>query len=205
MRKQIYISVIIMAVSMIWSCGDDIERNREWLFGSGEPNHEERLAFAWKKFTYGDYLGARDIFEDLIENNVLLVDAYTGLGWCNANLNLPDTAMDNFQEALNNQPSDKLMNDIYAGLSFIYDAQNLPNECLAATERVDSAWKFDYRVDLDYKDIVLLRAMNHYARGDFTSSLSEVRRLDPSFNTQVSTVEGRAALADKIETLRSSV
>ena len=57
----------------------------------------------------------------------------------------------------------------------------------------------------DFNDLILLRAMSYYAIADFASSLGEVRRLQPSFYADVDTVEGRAALAEKIETLRSRV
>lgn len=202
MRKWTIPAAVALAVFALFGCNDSSNTTEPPLpVDSGEPNYEERLTFAWQKFGSGNYEGAKVIFEELIENNTLLADAYTGLGWCNANLNSLDAAVLNFNQALLNQPSEELANDIHAGLSFTYDAKNLSSQCLSTTEKIDPDWEFEHRVDLDYDDIIALRAMNYYAMGSFQSSLVEVRRLDPYFSAQVGTVEGRAALAGKIEAL----
>ena len=200
MKKQACIAAIILALAMVWGCddGDDAEE-------AVAASNADILSLAWKNYGDGFHFLAKTKFEELIDKGAYPAEAHAGLAWCQASLFQLDDALDEFQEALDNNPSAALAGDIRAGLSFIYDAQNRPDDCLAAIALVDPAWDFEHRTDLDYNDLILLKAMNHYAQGDLDDSLSEVKRLDPTFDADTTTTEGRAALAGKIEALRAEV
>lgn len=165
------------------------------------PDHEV-LESGWRNFMNGRYSEAVSEFNRLIHRGALLTEAYTGLGWSYAFMNCLEESVVKYKAALNTQPSSRLLSDIYAGLSFVYDALDSYQRCLSATDSIDSNWVFAYKPALDFNDIILLRAISFYGLGDFSGSLSEVQRLDPSFIADISTIDGRAALADKIEELR---
>ncbi len=198
MKTKMIVMVLAFFIAIFSGCSD------EGTSKTSSPSDKEVLDFGWNNFVAGDYSAAKDNFNELITREALLADAHSGLGWSNTFLDLLQNAADEFNFALNTQPSDSLKNDIYAGLSFVYDALNYPQECISATDNVATNWQFAYKADLDFNDIILLRAINYYALGEFDNSLIEVQRLDQSFNTDVSTVEGRAALANKIEALKGS-
>ena len=190
MKRYIFILIIIAATLALIGCSEDEKK----------PNYQAKLETAWENFVAGSYADAKVGFQELIDKGELLAEAYNGLGWCNLFLDDLDSANGAFSYGLQNAPEDAIYQDIVAGLCFVYDAQNLPNACLSVSENVNSDWAFAYG-DLDYEDIILLRAISYYSISDFTNSLTEVQRLDSSFTADVSTVEGRAALAEKIEEL----
>ncbi len=199
MKTNIILLLFTLCIVIISSC----KKDNSALFLP--PTDQEILESGWRNFMNGSYTEAVNDFTELINREAFLGDAYTGLGWSNSFLNYLQEAVNNYNIALNNQSSNRLSNDIYAGLSFVYDALDYHQNCLVASDSVTSDWRFAYKEDLDYNDLILLRAISFYALGDFLNSLSEIQRLDPSFIADVATIEGRAALADKIEELRSQI
>ena len=60
-------------------------------------------------------------------------------------------------------------------------------------------------ISLHYKDVHLLVAACYFANGEYSQSLAEVKMLNSSFDADTGTIEGKAALAEEIERLRSAV
>ena len=198
-QKIFFVLLFILIFSVISSC----------IFDDDKPtSSEELLKNGWKYYTQKRYTNSLVYINKLIARDDSLSikyksEAYTGKGWCEARLSLLDSSIVSFETALKFEPSDSLKNDIYAGLSFVYDALDEYDLCLSATNNVSSDWTF-YHDDLDHNDIIILRAINYYAKGDFSNSMIEVQKLDAGFTVDdIKTVEGRADLADKIEKLRN--
>ena len=109
------------------------------------------------------------------------------------------------------------MADLYAGWAFLANADKdgvptdeirSPNEnFILSNQRIDMAlelspaWSFEARPDLDRDDLIVLRAENYFALGDFAASLAEVQSLVEGFTADVGTPQGQAELAAKIEEL----
>lgn len=172
---------------------------------TGNLSDSELLSAGWEEFSARDYGAARDHFSELVGRGALLADAYCGLGWSRLYLGAPAQALEDFETALNENPATQTRNDILAGMCFGADALGDSQACIEFGANVAPGWQFRYRTSLSFSDITLVRAASYYALGDFAASLTEVRLLDTSFTANVNTVEGRAALAAKIESLRGSV
>ncbi len=190
---HLFISLII-AIGLSCSSSSNSDLSDEELFDQ-----------AWGNFTAGNFTTAQGDFSDLQQRGTMPAEALNGLGWSSAYLGLLQTAVGSFLNALDQSPSESLRDDIYAGLVISYDALDESQSCLDASDNVSQNWSFAYRSGLDYNDIVLLRAISYYALGNFASSLLEVKRLASTFTVDINTIDGRAALAAKIEELRNQI
>lgn len=197
MKTIKYILVLSLSLLFLSSCGDDSS--------SSGLSDAEKLALAWTSFSDGLYQDAIDLFNELIDDEVFLAEAYSGLGWSAARNGQLQTAINSYENGLMNEPSVDLEDDIYAGWSFAKEALGEYADALTGTAEVSNNWQFDHDNQLSHNDIVLLRAICYYALGDFANSLLEVQILDPDFDCNVETEAGRAALAAKIEELRGEV
>lgn len=196
MRKLLFPVLLIVFMVLGHGCSKS---------STGNLSDSELLSAGWEEFRARDYGAARDHFAELAGRGTLLADAYCGLGWSRLYLGTPAPAIEDFETALGENPSAETGSDIYAGKCFGYDALGNSQQCIEASALIAITWQFRYRSGLSYSDIRLVRAANLYALGEFSLSLAEVRFLDPSFNADINTVEGRAALAARIESLRGSV
>lgn len=196
MKKYLFPIVLLSLSLLCLNCSKN---------STGNLSDSELLSAGWEEFRARDYGAARDHFTELAGRNALLADAYCGLGWSRLYLGALASALEDFETALNENPSAETSSDIYAGKCFGYDALGNSQQCVEASAQIAITWQFRYRSGLSYSDIRLVRAANLYALGEFSLSLAEVRFLDPSFNADINTVEGRAALAARIESLRGSV
>jgi len=138
----------------------------------------------------------------LLDRGALLAEAHDGLGWTFGRTNEPDSAITHFEAAFTNGAGDLVVIDqAYAGLAFASSAAGDHADCLTAAAEVGSSWVFAHDSNYDRDAVTLLEAMAYYALGQFTESLAAVQLLDATFTADVETVEGRAALAAKIEEL----
>ena len=167
-----------------------------------EQTYEEMNDSGWSEYVNGNYQQAKDNFTKSISRCPSEIEAYVGKGWCDLKLSQIESSIQSFNDALAKEASGTT-DDIYAGLCFAYDSQDLHEECLTASSEISVAWEFKYDPSLDYNDIILLRAISYYAIGEFPNSLNEVRQLDNNFNVNTETIDGRAELANKIEHLDS--
>lgn len=172
--------------------------------GSGLSD-EEILDLAWENFGLGNYQEAIDGFFELIDKEVYIAEAYSGLGWSYSRFGQLLNSAANFGNGFLNEPTADILDDLYAGLSFVKEALEEYSDALTNSAEVNNGWQFDHDTELSFDDLVLLRAICYYALADFANSLLEVQILVPDFVCDVETEEGRAALAAKIEELRGTV
>ena len=174
------------------------------IFGCAEKPTEVRtpaelLVDGWEAYEAGDYEKALDLFARAVEGDPYLEEAYCGMGWAYAKLDRLSEAEDALKEYQTT--------DAKAGLAFVYNALKRYEESIAMARDVleeSPTWHFVHG-DADYRTLRLLIAQDLYALARFEESLAEVRLLDGSFSADVSTPEGRASLASKIERLKGEI
>ena len=199
MKLNIYMTIILIIAIFYINCDKDngtdpVEENAKTLTTEG-----------WDSFTNSNYQNALSKFNEAIEKDNNYKDAHNGAGWANARLQNLTEAVNFFSQCLN---IDSDFVDAHAGLAFTYNAQKEYQQCIhsANTALHESAnWNFEHDQTLNYKDLRLILAESYYANKNFSASLSEVKKLNSSFNTNVNTLEGKAELAVEIERLRGEV
>lgn len=176
-----------------------------------DPTYDERVAAGWVSYSAGQYAAARDTFADAVDADPAPAAAYVGLGWSELDLDDPEAAHAAFANGSGRTGTVATQADLLAGWAFVWNARKTaPDNYAESNARITQAeaiapdWVFAYRAGLDADDLGLLAAENHFALGDFASSLARVRTLDPAFDADVGTPEGQAALAGKIEALRTA-
>ena len=197
--KVFWLLLLALPLALCAGCGGDDDNGPP-----PPPTDQEVLAAGWDAFEAGDLAEADEQFRELLARGVLRAEAHNGLGWRFAYGAEPDSALVHFQAPAVAEIDDADLDDeINAGLALTFDALDRPADTLVASAAVAAAWVFAHDGTLTHDDLVVLRAVAQYALGDFAASLVEVQRLDPTFDADVDTPAGRAALAAKIEELLS--
>jgi len=180
-----------------------------FIFVSGCPDFPRigpaSVETAWNYYEEGLFDKAIKEFEDVIKSEPENGEAFNGLGWCYSKITLLITSVDDFNLSIQ---KDSSLVDPYAGLTFSYsdlgEDQNAVHSADSLIEK-DSQYFFGHDKDISWQDIVLVKAKSLCNLGDFASALTEVQKLNPSFNCNISTPEGREALLTEIERLRGIV
>ncbi|MBN1155689.1 hypothetical protein JXB12_12295 [candidate division KSB1 bacterium] len=198
MKRNVYIAALITIV-FLGSCGNDN--------GFTPPPKDAQILVeeGWEKFSYRGYQNALSKFEEAITKDDTYAEAYCGAGWAAARIPDLPLATDYFTQCI---ALDADYADAYAGLAFVYNASKLYQNSITSAQTVltiNDTWSFTHDITLDYKDICLILAENYFALGDLSSSLAQVKILNPAFNANISSFEGKQALADEIERLRAII
>ncbi len=198
--KALWLLLLAMPLALCGGCGGDDG-------GGGPPpppTDQEVLAAGWDAFEAGDLAEADDQFRELLARGALTVEAHNGLGWRFLYGGEQDSAYVHFERIrMVETDSSALELEIHAGWVLVVDTYNTPWEVILMSEDFGEDWVFAHDATLTGADIIVLRAANYYAWGRFADSLGEVQRLAPTFDADVDTPAGRAALAAKIEELQS--
>jgi tetratricopeptide (TPR) repeat protein len=193
-RYFLLIAALLSLLLLAYGCGDDddgIEQSAEQLFNQGLV-----------KFDAGNYSGAGADFNAALGLDPEYYEAYFWLGWAELLQNNAGLAEHAFVSYLAEKAGS---NDAMAGLALAYHAQDKFEEAIAEAEEVlgvDPTWNFSRVSGIDYLDLALVLAHSYYETGEFGQCLIVVQTyLNPSFNTDTGTPEGRRALADELERL----
>lgn len=175
------------------------------------PPYSQRVSAGWTAFTAGQYASARSSFSAAVALDAAPAEAHVGLGWSELKLDHLDEAHQAFANGADKAGTDDLLADLFAGWAFTWNARSTvagyhaeSNVRVLQAEALAPAWTFTRLPGLDADDLALLAAENFFALGDFDSSLLRVQSLDATFDADVATAGGQAALADKIEALRTA-
>lgn len=177
------------------------------------PGYADFVARGWTAFAAGDYTDAEGHFQDAVDADAARAEGHSGLGWTSLRMEDPASADLSFAAGSTGSGDTSVLADLFAGWAFASNALKDPagvdvtnysesNAHAAEALDVDADWSFTHGLGLDRGDLVVLRAENFFALGEFAESLTEVQRLDPLFSVDVETPEGQAALAEEIELLK---
>lgn len=202
----------VAGVMLFAGCGSDSDGNTE-PDPEPEPTYAEIVSAGWIALAAGDLDTAIDHFLDAVTADATQAEPHTGLGWCRILLDDPATSDTDFTTGSLLTGTDAVQADLQSGWAFVGNALKDPtgidtsnfsdsNDRITVALTLDPDWSFPYVAGIDRDDLVLLQAANHFALGDFASSLGSVQVLDPLFTADVGTPGGLAALAIKIEELR---
>lgn len=176
------------------------------------PSSVERAWTYYEEYydsgNYNKIVEAMNEFRDVIEDEPDNAEAFNGMGWCYGIKENLSSAVDDFDIALELEST---LIDPYAGLAFVYSDNDQDSSAVnAATNLVqkDSLYQFGhipspYKITVD--DVRLVKAKSLCNLGDFISALSEVKLINPNFNCNVYTPEGREELLKEIERLRGTI
>ncbi len=173
-----------------------------FLFACGESKKKNYLDDGWDAFTNGDFEQALSDLQTAKSKDPNDPDIRAALGWTYMRLDSLESADREFGEGslLSEAPA-----DLAAGWTFVlaaihnYAASNVQANQILTN---DPDWIFEFADGIDHNDIRIVKAENHFLLGEFTSSLNEIKTVNPDFNADVTTVSGRAQLAGEIERLR---
>jgi tetratricopeptide (TPR) repeat protein len=170
-----------------------------------EYTAQELTEQGWDLFATVDYQRALEKFEEAISKETNYVEAYAGAGWASARLTNLASSVSYFSSCISLNSS---YEDGHAGLAFVYNAQK--HYLLAITSAnsalsQNSTWFFQHDETLNHNDLHLLLAECYFALLNFENCLAQVKILNTSFTADITTYDGRAALAAEIERLRGIV
>ncbi len=198
MKNSRGLQKLFQFVSIAVLVGCDVDKDQDRITDPGQT-----IANTWLIFGNGNYDSARTVFKDIINRYPDSTVAYSGLGWCEMQSDSLDAAATAFAGGSSKGNASA---DLYAGWAFVLNAQKKyaeSNERILAALFKDSLWNFPYLLGLSHTDLELMRAQNFLLTGDYANALLAVNFLDPNFTADITTLAGRAALAAKIEELKS--
>ena len=198
MKLRISLFILAVPLLLLAGCSSDDESTPP----TTPPSDQSVLDAGWTAFEAEDYATAEAEFRELLGRGALLAEAHDGLGWTFARQSEADSALTHYQQSLALGGDElSIADQLHAGLAFALSADNQHAECVTAADEVSSVWVFAHDETLDHDDVLALQASAHYVLGDFAESLLAVQQVDATFDCNVATVEGRAELAAKIESL----
>lgn len=172
--------------------------------GADEPSYLGLIDDGWSLFQSGQYIEALAVFTEARDLAPERADAYAGMGWSRMKLDDLSGASTDFAAGA---PRVGTRVHLLGGYAFTLNAlKDYSNSNARADELLglSSNWEFPYIDGIDATDIQIVKAENFFALGDFSSSLTVVKTLNPSFPLNaIATADDEMALAEEIERLKS--
>ncbi|RMF10302.1 MAG: hypothetical protein D6762_01795 [Candidatus Neomarinimicrobiota bacterium] len=180
----------------------------------------EMAEYGWDLYAQKNFTESNHWFANAILQDSTYKDGYNGLGWTFGKLMELDSSVIYFTRGLPYAQDPNILantkREMWAGLCFANEARGTHQEAIAWGDSLlteiaaltPPTWSFSHDTTLNHLDIHLTMAMSYYSLGRFSPSLDHVRTivtaLNPtaSFTADTTTVAGRQALANEIETLR---
>lgn len=187
---------LVAVIASLTACGGG---------GKGKSAYTKLVDQGESQFATGSFADARTSFNAAKLKNPNSATAYIGAAWCSMSLNDIAAALADFQSGLSKT---NVNADLYAGYAFALNANGdfaLSNQRIDEALNADTDWELSYDGSLNVNDLRLAKAENHFLLGQYTESLAQVKLLNTSFNADVNTVSGRAALSVEIERLRNAL
>ena len=164
--------------------------------------YEAEINGGWIAFAKRDFVEANLRFRQAIEVDSANAEAYSGLAWVLFKQDSLEKAFIMFDSAaIMVEPNAS----VFAGHAFALNVSKnyaLSNQRAEQALKIDPTWFFPYLSNLDYNDLIVLKAENYFMLGNFTQSLREVNRIKPEFVVSLASPAGIAALAEEIENLK---
>lgn len=149
--------------------------------GGGRSDEENALNDAWALFHQQRWDDALVAFQNLVDDDQAVGEAFGGVGWSRLHLLMPSQAGIAFRNSL---VSDEGNLDSRAGEAFaLRDSGGDSGRLLSQARSVlfaEPTWRFDHETSVDWMDLQILMAQTFFLRQQFDSSLYRCRRVDPA-------------------------
>jgi tetratricopeptide (TPR) repeat protein len=170
--------------------------------GGGVTENAASLTIeGWALFELGQYENAKDKFDEALTLDATYADAYNGLGWSNAKLDLLSESISNFTQCISNGMTTA---DPYAGEAAVYrDYNNRYSDAISAADMAlskDRRYIFSHDTSFDWKDLMLILAQSYFGNEDYELANAWVDSL-PGGQPQTPGTVDPAELAVEIERL----
>ncbi len=186
-----------LLLALTFSCRDRIE-----------PESPDYVEHGWELMAELDYRGAIPQFEEGALIDPTFADAFNGLGWAYAKLGSADTSAGHFITGEAKGDTTVVGTEILAGLAFsklaLGEFEDAVTNGRTALDRTPN-WVFQHDTNIYFDHLTLAIATGYYGWGKFDSSLVWVQRLDPTYDADVTILQGRYDLAAKLEEIRQSI
>ncbi|MCL2063940.1 MAG: hypothetical protein FWG98_06170 [Candidatus Cloacimonetes bacterium] len=173
----------------------------------------ELTILGWQAFQNGNFAEAERYFNELTKREDAYLVGHGGLGWTFLRTYKYQNAKNEFNKFFTLDslgvypPTDSLTRDVRAGQVFVHSALSehsvviTSSQGFTANNATNNNWRFRYDRNITVVDVRLLRAASQVSMKNFTDAYTMVRLIEPSFETDLNTVEGRLMLVMKIEEL----
>ena len=200
--------VLLWSAGLLWAV----------TFGCRErivPESPDFVEHGWELMAEQEYLGAIPHFLEGTKLDITYADAWNGLGWAYAKLGSADTSAGTGPGLKGYFITGAALNDttvvgteILAGLAFsklaLGEFEDAVTNGKAALDRTPD-WIFRHDANIYFDHLTLAIATGYYGWGKFDSSLVWVKEFDSTFDTDLTTLQGRYDLAAKLEEIRQSI
>jgi len=161
-----------------------------------EPVDSDFSQYGWKYYENGDYVEAREWFQEALKEDSTFADAYNGAGWSLGHLGQADSARYYFSSWISqaDETSDYLL-DYYAGLAFSYNALGNDQQALFNAQSnffgkqdvvSGEIWCFCHRKDINQIDVRLIQAVSEFRLGKFSDCLETINATYTDLTKQLS-------------------
>ena len=161
-----------------------------------EPVDSDFSQYGWKYYENGDYVEAREWFQEALREDSTFADAYNGAGWSLGHLGQADSARYYFSSWISqaDETSDYLL-DYYAGLAFSYNALGNDQQALFNAQSnffgkqdlvSEEIWCFCHRKDINQIDVRLIQAVSEFRLGKFSDCLETINATYTDLTKQLS-------------------
>ena len=191
--KKIFL--LCLSAALVFAAGCKSEKHA--TAPTGDP--QSLTGEGWEFFEVGEYTNALAKFRDATAADAGYSEAWTGIGWTQLRLLQTAEALAAFQEALRISWNS---NDAQAGIAFAYRAtvEYVTADSAAATLLARSSiWVFIHDETVNRQDLIVLQAACRYLTGNYAAALAALQLVEPDFNVDVSTADGRVRLGARIE------
>ena len=206
--------LLFLIIISIFLKGCLFEKKNEEVIDIPTP---ELIELGWSSFQSAKYSDSEKYFNELTSREDGYLVGHSGLGWTFLRTYKYQNARSEFNKFFSLDslgvyaPADSLTRDVRAGQTLTFSALSehpdviTVSQGFVASNAVNNNWSFRFDRTLTVSDIRLLRAVSQVALSNFADAYAMVRLIDPTFETDIATVEGRLALIMKIEELMSAV
>ncbi len=173
-----------------------------------EPESPDYVEHGWELMAEQDYQGAIPHFLEGTDLDPTFADSWNGLGWAYAKLGSADTSADYFIIGIAKDDTSVVRTEILAGLAFsklaLGEFEDAITNGKATLDRTPN-WIFKHDTNIYFDHLTLVVATGYYGWGKFDSSLVWVQQYDSTYDTDVTTLQGRYDLAAKLEEILQSI
>ncbi len=145
---------------------------------------------AWDEYLLGNYNAATSKFQQVLNRDATITEAYVGLGWSYTLAEIFDKGLNNFVFAQARSDFGPFAADVYAGMASNYAASNADSLSVIYARKAletEPDWTFFKDANLSARDLHVLIAQAYFHNRQFMYAKDEVDILDPNWSNAFAT------------------